>query len=233
MSTAGIRFACSGRGDGNMTFHCGDTAGTSGNRERFLASSGMEPSGLVLPVQVHGGRIEAVGAGDGGRGAASHASGIPATDCLATSAKGLPVGILTADCLPVLFYDPVKSCCAACHAGWRSTRERISFKTAAFMRSRFGSSPEDILCWFGPSIRQCCYAVGDEVLKAFPRSVRPSGGKMFLDLCGENRMQLLEAGIRERNIRDTGSCTCCDPRYFSYRREGEGCGRMLTVIMLE
>lgn len=229
----GHKFAFSRRDSGNMAFHCGQPDSVRENRGRFLRASGFAPASLVLPQQVHGDAVIKVEERDRGKGAFSFETGIPATDALVTRERLLPIGVLTADCLPILIYASDGPAVAAVHAGWKSTKARIAAKTVVRLAADFGCDPGKMDCYFGPAIRQCCYNVGPEFRQIFPRSVREDGKGLRLDLAAENRAQLIGAGVAAANIKDAGICTCCGPDFFSYRREGASAGRMLSVIMLE
>jgi polyphenol oxidase len=216
-----------------MSFSSGETACAGENRRRFLAEMGIDHRSMVMPRQVHGCRIELAGKEHRGRGALSSETGLPDTDALLTREPGLPIGVLTADCLPVFIFDPGTPSVALCHAGWRSTRERICAKTVERMQKEFGAKPRDMRCFFGPGIRPCCYTVGEDLAGIFPRATRREAGALRLDLAAENLSQLGEAGVAPDHILDTGNCTFCSgDTFFSYRREGVSCGRMLSVIML-
>jgi polyphenol oxidase len=181
-------------------------------------------------------------------------------DALATKRKGLLLGVRTADCSPVLVVDPKKRVVAAIHAGWRGTLARIVAKTIGQMQMEFGSEAKDLLAAIGPTIGGCCYEVGTEVaadfsakfsnaseffdelrtgdepnplqwLNMMPPGHQPPPKKVLLDLKKANRLQLLEAGVLEKNIFVTELCTSCDvDRLFSYRKEGAMSGRLLGVI---
>jgi YfiH family protein len=101
-------------------------------------------------------------------GSAQAASdGPPCGDALVTDRPGLLLSVRTADCVPLLLVDPAHRAVAAVHAGWRGSLERIAEKTACEMRRSFHSQPEQLLVAIGPSIRACCYEVGQEVVEAF------------------------------------------------------------------
>jgi polyphenol oxidase len=93
--------------------------------------------------------------------------GPPCGDALVTDQPGVLLSVCTADCVPLLLVDPARRIIAAVHAGWRGSLERIAEKTVAEMRRTFHSLPEDLLAAIGPSIRACCYEVGQEVVEAF------------------------------------------------------------------
>jgi YfiH family protein len=181
-------------------------------------------------------------------------------DALATKRKGLLLGVRTADCSPVLVVDPKKRVVAAIHAGWRGTLARIVAKTIGQMQMEFGSQPKDLLAAVGPTIGGCCYEVGTEVaadfsakfsnaseffdelrtgdepnplqwLNMMPPGHQPPAKKVLLDLKKANRLQLVDAGLLEKNIFVSELCTSCDvDRLFSYRKEGAMSGRLLGVV---
>ena len=139
------------------------------------------------------------------------AKGCPDADALITDQKNVPIAIRTADCVPVFIYDPLKQVIGLAHAGWKGTRQRIAAKTVQEMQDKFGCRCYDLKVALGPSIRPCCYEV---------------------DIVTANRRQLAEAGIPDGNIFDGGVCTCCNKDYFSFRRDGEKAGRMISLMML-
>lgn len=153
-------------------------------------------------------------------------------DAVITNKKGMLIGVRTADCVPVLLYDKKNKVCGAVHAGWRGTAESILKKTINAMKNSFDSSPHDILLALGPSIKICCYNVGDDVLKSV---IEASGkgeyflkkkGKIVLDLASANKHQALASGILEKNIWMSDECTCCFyDKFYSYRHDNKNRGR--------
>lgn len=161
-------------------------------------------------------------------------------DALVTHLSGTPIGVFTADCVPVLLYDPRLQVAAAIHAGRKGTQKTIVFKTIMEMKNEYGSRPKDLVAGLGLGIGGCCYEIDQACLSAFenkipfaPPFVKPKeNGKYLLDLFAVNTQQALDAGLLEKNIFQCGECTFCSPmKYFSCRREGQT-GRILTVIML-
>ena len=101
------------------------------------------------------------------------------------------------------------------------------------MQDEFNISPARLQVTFGPAIRACCYEVGEEFRGYFNYGLNNKQGRYYLDLAGINKRQLLDAGVREENISDSGLCTSCRSKeFFSYRREGSSSGRMISVVML-
>ena len=203
------------------------------NRKHLASLIGVEPEKLVFPLQTHTSNVIAV-------------DNLPAevpdgTDALITEKQDVCLCIQTADCVPVLLYDPVRKVIAAIHAGWRGTVGLIITKTIAKMVEQYGTSAADILAAIGPSIGPEVYQVGEEVAKAgqedIPNpelSIRSiSAGKYLFNLWEANKQLLLASGVEESNIEISGHCTfSLSDKYFSARREGIDTGRMVSGIML-
>jgi len=153
-------------------------------------------------------------------------------DAALTNEISFPVAVRTADCLPVFICDPKNKAIGIVHAGWKGSKKRIVVKAVDAMKEKFGSQSNDLKIAFGPAIRLCCYEVGEEFCSNFPGEIEKRDGKYFLDLCQVNNNQLIEAGVSQNNISDCKICTCCDPRFHSYRRDGNKAGRILALIVL-
>ena len=217
----------------NMSLTHGDTAASLHNRSVFLAHQGVDYRDLVCARQVHGDAVVSINDTDKGRGACSAETAFADTDALITATAGVPLAVFTADCLPILLYDPQLSCVAAVHAGWRGTKNRIVEKTILRLRQEYRSDAKDIRAFLGPCIRSCCYEVGAEFKTFFPDAVRVRDGKVYFDLAEANCVQLRQAGVLAGHISDEGMCTSCQADdFFSFRREGAGTGRMMSVIMV-
>jgi YfiH family protein len=200
------------------------------NRRRFLnAVSGNPETPLVTVRQIHSNvTVVAGGVESGGCEA----------DGLMTDQPGLLLGILTADCIPVLVVDPVTKAVAAFHAGWRGTVARIVERGIAQMHVHFGSRTGDLLAAIGPGIGACCYAIGGEVDERFAENFdyaaelfSRKGDQQHLDLIEANRRQLLAAGLAGDSISVAGGCTACHPElFYSHRASGGHAGRMMAAI---
>ncbi|MGB3940455.1 MAG: peptidoglycan editing factor PgeF, partial [Candidatus Manganitrophaceae bacterium] len=162
-------------------------------------------------------------------------------DGLTTDRPRLMITVSTADCVPILLFDPVRRAVSAVHAGWRGTVLNISGKAVRAMTERYGSDPATLYAGIGPSIGPCCYEVGEEVWGEVERKYGAGsavirgdqGGKARLDLPRLNRFQLVEAGILADRISSSGLCTACLPEFFySYRRDQGKRGNMISGIML-
>jgi len=159
-------------------------------------------------------------------------------DALITNIPNQVLCILTADCVPILIYDRVKNVVAAIHAGWKGTKEKIVQNTISSMKTEYGSSTKSMIVGIAPAIGECCYEVSDEIANDFEQypdcMSKNDKGKYQLDLKQINYRQLLEAGVKSKNIEMSAICTAChSDKYFSYRKE-QGCsGRFMSAIMIE
>jgi hypothetical protein len=162
-------------------------------------------------------------------------------DALVTDQPGVMVAVRTADCVPVLVYDPQRRVVAAIHAGWRGAVAGIVPKTIALMESRFKSDPRQLRVGIGPSAGVCCYEVDEPVLERL-RAEFPDweqvvqgyrGGKAHLDLKMLIKKQAQAAGTSLDAITGVNVCTIChEDLFFSYRREGRVIGTMVSAIGL-
>jgi YfiH family protein len=153
-----------------------------------------------------------------------------------TQKKNLALTIQTADCVPILLYDPIRQAIGAVHAGWRSAAQGIIAETLSKMERHFNSNPADCHALIGPSIGPCCYEVGEDVIRHFPASVwnRVESEHYRLDLCKTAHTQLSQSGIKEKKILQVGLCTACHrDLFFSYRTEGPNTGRMMALVMMQ
>ncbi|MBO4843507.1 MAG: laccase domain-containing protein [Bacteroidales bacterium] len=168
-------------------------------------------------------------------------------DAFVTSLPGVAIGVRTADCVPVLLYDPLKRVIAAVHAGWKGTVLRVSQKVLEVMAVKLGSSAADIKAVIGPAIGPESFQVGIEVaekfkLAGFPMdhvwSFRgagdgsPMSGGHHIDLFKANRWLLEQAGVLPDNIQLFDIDTFTNADFFSARREGTQCGRNINAIKI-
>lgn len=195
--------------------------------ENIATLYGISGDHIYLPIQKHTDKVAVI-----------EASLEPViADAVITRQKGLLVGVQVADCVPILLCDPKKQVVGAVHAGWRGTAETILKKTIHTFCERFFSDPADILVAIGPSIRQCCYEVDGEVIRAVFHATgdgayfRNKGEKHCLDLASANQLQALAMGVPEGNIWISDDCTFCSPeKFFSYRFAKGTAGRQAGFI---
>lgn len=159
------------------------------------------------------------------------------SDALISNQKNVMLTILTADCVPILLFDPIEKVVAAIHAGWKGTQQEILLKTVQKMEKHFNVNPKNILAGIAPSIGKCCYEVDWNVAQYFeqiPNAYNKKANKYKLDLPYVNKLQLLKAGLKEKNIEMSHICTACNvEHYFSYRKENGCSGRFMSMIGLK
>lgn len=158
------------------------------------------------------------------------------TDGMLTARPEVFLSVVTADCVPVLFYDKEKRVVGAVHAGWRGVYKEIVPEAVRQMMDG-GRDPKNILVGIGPCIRSCCYDIAEEHAAMF-RSKFPEwqdalvkrDGKIFLDLPKLVQYQLRSVRILDTNMEDAGICTYQSEDLYSCRREGEGFGEFVGII---
>jgi len=211
------------------------------NRERACEIMGVGLDRLVAGRQVHGNRVFDVTSAHAGRGAITWEDALPDVDALVTAETGVLLSSYYADCVPLVFLDPVQRVVALAHAGWKGTVQRIGAVTIGHMGGKYGSRPGDILAAVGPSIGPCCYEVDAPVLEkvksclpGYPDLAHPGRpGHWWLDLPEMNRRILIDAGVNKDKITISGYCTSCSgDLLFSHRRQKGRAGRMASLIML-
>lgn len=213
------------------------------NRRRLAEAVGLPYERLLAARQVHGDRILSIAPSFLSLTAEERRVLLDGSDAWITNIPDLCLTVQTADCVPLLFYDPRSKVVAAAHAGWRGTAKQIAVKCVGRMCRDYGCRPEDILAGIGPSIGWQAFEVGDEVVDAFAAIGTPlekvmfraaSNGKAHLDLWEINRLQLLDAGLKTEHIEVAGICTYTEYEdFFSARRLGIKSGRICSGIFLK
>jgi YfiH family protein len=206
----------------NLSWSRGDDkARVEENRRRSAQALGGVD--LVFMNQVHGATVLKVDAKPQGRWSSGEA------DAHMTDVPGLALAAQTADCVPVLLFDPVRPAVAAIHSGWRGTAKGVIAETLAAMNAAYQTVPEEIHAAIGPAISQKNYRVGPEVLEQFEAlfgdldaglaGPRDADGGAGLDVADACRRQLLSMGVREAAITRLDHCTYAEhQRFFSCRR---------------
>ncbi len=159
-------------------------------------------------------------------------------DAIVTGLKGIGIGVFTADCQPLLLVDRKASVAAAVHAGWMGTLSQITRATLVRMKESYGVDPSNISAVLGPSIGKCCYEVDEDVASLFKDKFedwdgflsKRSSSKYVLDIKEANKVALIREGVEDLEVIDV--CTKCDSGFHSYRRDGKGVGKQLSLVGL-
>ena len=212
------------------------------NFDLFAADLGVAPSALVRARQVHGRAVLVVDD-------TPRAEELQDADAIVSRVQGTACAVQVADCVPILiaggsgvrgFEGSAAAPVGAVHAGWRGTAAGIASEAVRAL-ARLGADPSTLVAAIGPSIRACCYQVDARVRDAFAAApawpaaeaafTPDAPGHWKLDVAAVNRRLLEDAGLQPANILDSGLCTACDlKRFYSYRAEGAGTGRLVAGI---
>jgi polyphenol oxidase len=203
-------------------------------REQLSGLLGISSECMVFPEQTHSANVAVLDKPPEGI--------LSDTDAVVTGKTGICLCVQTADCVPVVLYDPLNRVIAAIHAGWRGTCQHIVRNTILAMKNRFACDPGNICAAIGPAIGLANYETGDEVAVIFRKEFpdpekflnKKPNGRWHLDLCEANRLELLKEGLHLSGIQLTGHCTFQrNDLYYSVRRDGSETGRMVTGIMIQ
>jgi hypothetical protein len=203
------------------------------NIELLSIRFGFRARDLTTVKQIHGNEVLVLHKDDNGDGVCPDTE----ADAIITDQSWLPIGVLTADCVPIILHDPIKKAVGVVHAGWRGTLTNIAKDTIETMRAEFDSEPADILAAIGPSIGSCCFEVSDEIAQDF--ITNHGGSEVYLsnkhlNLPEVNALTLIKAGLAKNKIDKLGICTVCDEdNYFSHRRDNGNTGRQLSFAMIK
>lgn len=167
------------------------------------------------------------------------------TDGLITNIDNLILSTTNADCILLLFFDPVTKTIANVHSGWRGTLQRISVKTVEKMQKEFNCNTKDIICCICPSIRKCHFEVDKDVKEMFENEYKDLDTAIFIeknineekwniDTVLINKIILEQKGLKSENIIDSGICSICNSDLIhSYRVEKQGYGLSTALISLK
>ena len=228
-------------GGGSFGYDCPDDIP---NYDNFGRQFGLSASRMVRVRQKHTDNVQIVlkdNAGDGvireGR------SGF--CDAMITDVPGIMLCVVTADCVPVFLFDPVRRAVGMAHSGWAGTAAQIAAKAAVKMRDAYDSDPRDLIAALGPYNCGKCYEVDEPVKKEFAKSFSPAelesflvpripadSGKYLLDMGAAIKLSLQKTGVSLSNIHDGGLCTFHTPELPSWRRDHKKGYHILSGIVL-
>jgi YfiH family protein len=155
-------------------------------------------------------------------------------DFLFTNKPNVSVGVLTADCLPIILTDQARSACSTIHAGWRGTINNIILNaTNIFLEN--GSNLQDLIYYFGPSIGVCCYEVSEDFITniKYEKAVKYQNNRIYFDLVAYNTILLQQIGIKYKQLNfENWQCTFCSGMYYSYRKDNNTRMRQFSIVKI-
>lgn len=247
-------------GEFNINPYCGDSLeDVSANRHALAETLGVEEENIVMPHQTHDTEIRMIAPDFFSLPGDIRKMVLEGVDAVMTKETGICIGVSTADCMPILLYDPENRAICAVHAGWRGTVAGIIMKAIMAMHTSYGTKPAALKAVIGPGISLEAFEVGDEVYAEFenakfnmplvskrmPRIDNKTGNTLrtcdglpelrwHIDLAECNRQLMLSCGMAENAIQNCGICTYNNAEdYFSARRLGPQSGRIFTGIILK
>ena len=196
------------------------------NRKKLAKELKIEEKDVFFINQVHGKNLRMIDE--------TSTNEILEYDGLITNCSGKVLVTCYADCVPLLFFDPIQKVIASVHSGWKGTIAEIGKNTVETMKKEYNSNPKDILACIGPSIGACCFEVSKDVWEKFNQKFPTSTlVESKVDLWQANKEQLIKAGIEENNIEISKICTSCNnDKFYSYRKGDKERGRFTAYIML-
>ena len=217
----------------NLSYKHDIKSDVSDNRKILAETLNITANNFCFAKQNHGNRVHLVN---------NIKEDIPEADALISQSTSLCLVVTSADCVPILFYDPVQKVIGAAHSGWRGTVSKIASSTIQAMQQNFGSKIEDIRVGIGPCISVDNYEIGEDVVSAV-REVYEDADKLLpfyaqtqkrhFDLIQANLVQLKELEIPKKNIEIANLCTFENTHeFFSYRKQKGKVGVFGTGIML-
>jgi len=195
------------------------------NLRRLAVIAGVQEDSIARLQQVHGNCVVRVD---------SSWADSPSADAMITNRPDIMLMTLHADCMPVFLADTRNHAIGLCHSGWRGTLAGVAEKMLLAMMDDFGTQPQDVVACIGPSIGPCCFEVGEDVAEQFrdvdvlPVTMSPNGRPM-LDLWQAVAKMFAGYGV---TVDVAGECTCCQPQYFSHRRQGTERGTMAAFMRI-
>lgn len=227
----------------NCSPYSGDDYDTvNRNLDKLCCQLPQYPDRIIRPRQTHGIELRVIDKHFLNLSNTLQGQLLTQVDALVTQQPGCCVCVSTADCIPVLLYDSHHQVVAAIHAGWRGTVKRIVKYTLHQMSILYGTKAQDVYAAVGPGISMDSFEVGEEVYVAFQKEAfdmqsisnfDQSTHKFHINLFEANIQMLQNFGVPNSQIQNSEICTYISYNdFFSARRLGKNCGRILTGIMI-
>jgi polyphenol oxidase len=213
-----------------------DLAAVRENHQRMYNALGVDPARACTTWQVHGADVVLA------QGPVPGRKWLARADAIITNQPDTPLVMRFADCVPLLFFDPVQRAIGLAHAGWRGTVQGMAANTMLALQQAYGSRPTDMRVIIGPSISGAKFQVGEEVVQAVEDHYRtldglmqrdPADNSAYVDLWAANKLDLLRVGVLPEHIEVSGLCTYTrTDEFFSHRAEHGKTGRFGVVLSL-
>ena len=206
----------------------------SENKNKLLAAIGYSPNKLAQIHQVHSAHVHVVNKPVGEN------SVLAQGDAMISDTPGLLMLMRFADCVPILFFDPVKNAAGIAHAGWKGTVNEVVIAAVNEFKNQFGTDPSDLITGIGPSIGPDHYEIGDQVIEEIKCTFQNYWDQILitgpdsvkLDLWEANKISLRKAGVKHIEMAEI--CTACAVKdWYSHRAENGRTGRFAAVIGLK
>lgn len=201
--------------------------------KKILCNENSDYKSIIIPSQTHSTNVAAIVCP-----LREQICKLQNTDAVVTNQKGIVLTVVTADCVPIIYYDKKAGVIGISHGGWKGTLEKISLRVIEKMIG-LGSEKENILIAIGPAIGSCCYRIYGERLIRFQNEfgdtvILQRNNDTYLNLNRINYLSLSENGIPKENIELSNLCTSCfDIEFFSYMRDSGINGEMISYILLQ
>lgn len=210
------------------------------NREILATKLAISSKQIFNAHQVHGTAVKLVDNTLIKLSSTERKKALEGYDAFISNIPRVCITVTTADCAPILLFDPKNKAVGAIHSGWKSTLHNITKETISKMHQQFGTQARDLIAAIGPCISKAVYEVGEDMYSEFQNRgfdmkhlfTAKENGKYLFDIRETVRLQLIEAGVS--NIEVSSYCTFLDEElFFSARRQGTNSGRMLSGILLQ
>ncbi|HEX5623255.1 MAG TPA: peptidoglycan editing factor PgeF [Sulfuricurvum sp.] len=216
----------------NLAFHVGDNPVSVVQNHQLLAQKiGYNLTDLIHMRQIHSDRVLIADE-------TMNFKTPPECDALISNRFDVPLMVMSADCTPILIFDPIHNAIGAIHAGRAGALNAILPKTLSSMHRHYGTSADDVQIILGPSIHGCCYEINEAIAlevksQGYGEALRREENQVFLDVNTILLLQLKESGVSAERIEVIDECTACNSGdYFSYRADTQHTGRIAGVILL-
>lgn len=230
----------------NMSYSGGDDPDSVLENRKLLAERlGVPLENFVYCHQTHSLNVRIVGRNDCGKGIYfKNSDDIYGVDAMITNETNTMLCVKAADCIPIIFFDPVNKVVAALTAGWELTAGKLAVRTVNVMREEFGTLASEVIVGMGVGAGICCYDVDERIWfklrdsldqeSDFTSCFEKKEKKIYIDLKQINKIQLESIGVLEHNIEISKYCSiCCSDEHFSYRANAGKTGRAAIGIMIK